>query len=83
MQLPQILEWILLDSPLKTVVLPFGDAPSPTALLLSTQLSVNMLGYRTQLTTSFFSSDLLWLTLLMKRIFDWSSVKSAVSQDPD
>ena len=56
-------EWILLDNPLKAVVI--AVAPFPTTLFSSTQLSMNMLGYSTVWTTSFFSSDLLWLTLCL------------------
>ncbi len=57
----QILESILLDNPHKAAVLSVGCASFP-----STQLSVNMLGYSTLWTASFFGNECLWLNLLVK-----------------
>ncbi len=61
----QILESILLDNPHKAVVLSVGCAS-----FSSTQLSVNMLGYSTLWTASFFGNECLWLTLLVKGVND-------------
>ncbi len=55
----QILESISLDNPYKAAVLSVGCASFSSTLFPSTQLSVNMLGYRT-----------LWLTLLVKSVND-------------
>ncbi len=61
----QILESILLDNPHKAAVLSVGCAS-----FSSTQLSVNMLGYSTLLTASFFGNECLWLTLHVKGVND-------------
>ncbi len=61
----QILESILLDNPHKAAVLSVGCAS-----FSSTQLSVNMLGYSTLWTASFFGNECLWLTLLVKGVND-------------
>ncbi len=57
----QILESILLDNPHKAVVLSVGCASFSSTLFPSTQLSVNMLGYSTLWTASFFGNECLWL----------------------
>ncbi len=64
-KLTQILELILLDNPHKAAVLSVGCAS-----FSSTQLSVNMLGYSTLWTASFFGNECLWLTLLVKGVND-------------
>ncbi len=66
----QILESILLDSPHKAAVLLVGCASFSSTLFPSTQLSVNMLGYSTLWTASFFGNECLWLTLLVKGVND-------------
>ncbi len=66
----QILESILLDNPHKTTVLSVGCASFSSTLFPSTQLSVNMLGYSTLWTASFFGNECLWLTLLVKGVND-------------
>ncbi len=66
----QILESILLDNPHKAVVLSVGCASFSSTLFPSTQLSVNMLGYSTLWTASFFVNECLWLTLLVKGVND-------------
>ncbi len=63
----QILESILLDNPQKAAVLSVGCA----------SFSVNMLGYSTLWTASFFGNECLWFTLLVKIVF-WTTVRSAV-----
>ncbi len=62
----QIFESILLDTPHKAAVLSVGCASFSSTLFPSTQLSVNMLGYSTLWTASFFGNECLWLTLLVK-----------------
>ncbi len=64
----QILESILLDNPHKAAVLSVGCATFSSTLFPSTQLSVNMLGYSTLWTASFFGNECLWLTLLVKGV---------------
>ncbi len=64
----QILESILLDNPPKAAVLSVGCASFSSTLFPSTQLSVNMLGYSTLWTASFFGNECLWLTLLVKGV---------------
>ncbi len=64
----QILETILLDNPHKSVVLAVGCASFSSTLFPSTQLSVNMLGYSTLWTASFFGNECLWLILLVKGV---------------
>ncbi len=66
----QILESILLDNPHKAVVLSVGCASFSYTLFPSTQLPVNMLGYSTLWTASFFGNQCLWLTLLVKGVND-------------
>ncbi len=66
----QILESILLDNPHKAAVLLVGCASFSSTLFPSTQLSVNMLGYSTLWTASFFGNECLWLTLLVKGVND-------------
>ncbi len=66
----QILESILLDNPHKAAVHSVGCASFSSTLFPSTQLSVNMLGYSTLWTASFFGNDCLWLTLLVKGVND-------------
>ncbi len=66
----QILESILLDNPHKAAVLSVGSASFSSTLFPFTQLSVNMLGYSTLWTASFFSNECLWLTLLVKGVND-------------
>ncbi len=69
-QFTQILESILLDNPHKAAVFSVGCASFSSTLLPSTQLSVNMLGYSTLWTASFFGNECLWLTLLVKGVND-------------
>ncbi len=57
----QILESILLDNPHKAVVLSVGCASFSSTLFPSTQPSVNMLGYSSLWTASFFGNECLWL----------------------
>ncbi len=64
----QILKSILLDNPHKAVFLSVGCASFSSTLFPSTQLSVNMLGYSTLWTASFFANYFLWLTLLLKGV---------------
>ncbi len=64
----QILELILLDNPQKAAVLSVGCASFSSTLFPSTQLSVNLLGYSTLGTDSFFGNECLWLTLLVKGV---------------
>ncbi len=52
----QILESILLDNPHNAAVLSVGCASFSSTLFPSTQLSVNMLGYSTLWTASFFGN---------------------------
>ncbi len=66
----QILESILLDNPHKAAVFLVGCASFSSTLFPSTQLSVNMLGYSTLWTASFFVNECLWLTLLVKGVND-------------
>ncbi len=66
----QILESILLDNPQKALVLSVGCASFSSTLFPSIQLSVNMLGYSTLWTASFFGNECLWLTLLVKGVND-------------
>ncbi len=66
----QKIESILLDNPHKAVVLSVGCASFSSTLFPSTQLSVNMLGYSTLWTASFFGNECLWLTLLVKGVND-------------
>ncbi len=66
----QILESILLDNPHKAAVLSVGCTSFSSTLFPSTQLSVNMLGYSTLWTASFFGNECLWLTLLVKGVND-------------
>ncbi len=66
----QILESFLLDNPHKALVLSVGCASFSSTLFPSTQLSVNMLGYSTLWTASFFGNECLWLTLLVKGVND-------------
>ncbi len=76
----QILESISLDNPYKAAVLSAGCASFSSTLFPSTQLSVNMLGYSTLWTDSFFGNECMWLTLLAKVsiIVFWTTVRSAV-----
>ncbi len=53
---------------LSQLVLPFPSFSS--TLFPSTQLSVNMLGYSTLWTASFFGNEYLWLTLPLKGVND-------------
>ncbi len=69
-QFIQILESILLDNPHKAAFLWVGCASFSSTLFPSTQLSVNMLGYSTLWTASFFGNECLWLTLLVKGVND-------------
>ncbi len=57
----QIIESILLDNP---AVLSVGCASFSSTLFPSTQLSVNIFGYSTLWTASFFGNACLWLTLV-------------------
>ncbi len=66
----QILESILLYNPNKDAVLSVGCASFSSTLFPSTQLSVNMLGYSTLWTATFFGNECLWLTLLVKGVND-------------
>ncbi len=66
----QILEFIFLDNPHKAAVLSVGCTSFSSTLFPSTQLSVNMLGYSTLWTASFFGNECLWLTLLVKGVND-------------
>ncbi len=75
----QILESILLDNPHKAAVLSVVCGRKRcTTNFPCTQLSVNMLGYSTLWTASFFGSECLWLTLLVSMIVFWTTVRSAV-----
>ncbi len=65
-----IIESILLDNPHKAAVLSVGCASFSSTLFPSTQLSVNMLGYSTLWTASFFGNECLRLTLLVKGVND-------------
>ncbi len=69
-QFTQILKSILLDNPHKAAALLVGCASFSSTLFPSTQLSVNMLGYSTLWTVSFFGNECLWLTLLVKGVND-------------
>ncbi len=55
---------------LNAAVLSVGCASFSSTLFPSTQLSVNMLGYSTLWTASFFGNECLWLTLLVKGVND-------------
>ncbi len=66
----QILESILLDNSHNAAVLSVGCASFSSTLFPSTQLSVDMLGYSTLWTASFFGNECLWLTLLVKGVND-------------
>ncbi len=66
----QILESILLDNPHKAADLSVGCASFSSTRFPSTQLSVNMLGYSTPWTASFFGNEWLWLALLVKGVND-------------
>ncbi len=67
----QIIESILLDNPhkaagsLRLVVASFSSTLFP-----STQIYLNMLGYSTLWTASFYGNECLWLTLLVKGVND-------------
>ncbi len=76
----QILELILLDNPHNAVVLSVGCASFSSTLFPSTLLSVNMLGYSTLWTASFFGNECLWLTLLVKGVNDSLWLCSLVNQ---
>ncbi len=71
----QILELILPDNPHKSAVLSVGCASVSSTLFPSTQLSVNMLGYSTLWTASFFGLLSLWRVSM---IVFWTTVRSAV-----
>ncbi len=58
------------DNPHNAAVLSVGCASFSSTLFPSTQLSVNMLGYSTLWTASFFGNECLWLTLLVKGVND-------------
>ncbi len=62
----QILESILLQSSYMAAVLSVGCASCSSTLFPPTQLSVNMLGYSSLWTASFFGNECLWLPLLVK-----------------
>ncbi len=64
----QILESILLNNTHKAAVLSDGCVSLSSTLFPSTQLSVNMFGYSTLWTDSFFGNECLWLTLLVKGV---------------
>ncbi len=66
----QILELILFDNPHKAAVLSVGCASFSSTLFPSTQLTINMLGYSTLWTASFFDNECFWLTLLVKGVND-------------
>ncbi len=66
----QILESILLENPHKAVVPSVGCASFSSTLFPSSQHSVNMLGYSTLWTATFFGNECLWLTLLVKGVND-------------
>ncbi len=72
----QILELILLDNPHKAAVLSVGCASLSSTLFPYTQLSVNVLGYSTLWTASFFGNECLWLTFLVKGVTDSVSSRS-------
>ncbi len=78
----QILESILLDNPHKAAVLSVGCASFSSTLFPSTQISVNMLGYSTLWTASFFGNSCLWLTLLVKGGNDCLLDNSQISSLP-
>ncbi len=78
----QILESILLDNRHKAAVLSVGCASFSSTLFLSTQLSVNMLGYSTLWTASFFGNECLWLTLLVKGVNDCLLDNCQISSRP-
>jgi len=66
----QILKLILLDNPHKPAVLSVGCASFSSTLFRSTQLPVNMVGYSTLWTASFFGNECVWLTLIVKGVND-------------
>ncbi len=66
----QILESILLYNPHRAAVLSVGCASFSSPLFPTTQLSINMLGYSTLWTASFFGNECLWLILLVKGVND-------------
>ncbi len=78
----QILESILLDNPHKAAVLSVGCASFSSTLFPSTQLSVNMLGYSTLWTASFFGNECLWLSLLVKVVNDCLLYNCQISSLP-
>ncbi len=78
----QILESILLYNPHKAAFLSVGCASFSYTLFPSTQLSVNMLGYSTLWTTSFFGNECLWLTLLVKGVNDCLLENCQISSRP-
>ncbi len=76
-----ILESIL-HNPHKAAVLSVGCASFSSTLFPSTQLSVNMLGYSTLWTASFFGNECLWLTLLVKGVNDYLLDNCQISSLP-
>ncbi len=61
-------------------VLLVGCASFSSTLFPSTQLSVNMLGYSTLWTASFFRNECLWVTLLVKCVNDCLLVNCQIQQ---
>ncbi len=64
--------WMSTSSPARSLLIPqqVGCASFSSTLFPSNQLSVNMLGYSTLWTASFFGNECLWLTLLVKGVND-------------
>ncbi len=60
---PKFLNWFC-----STILIRLRFSRLVVHLFPSTQLSVNMLGYSTLWTTSFFGNECLWLTLLVKGV---------------
>ena len=67
-KLPQILEWILLDSLLKAAVIPFAGATFPSTLFSFHSAFCEYAWIQHSITTSFFSNYLLWLILFVEGV---------------
>ncbi len=78
---PKFLNQFCFDNPHKAAVLSVGCAFFSSTLFPSTQLSVNMLGYSTLWTDSFFGNECLWLTLLEKGVNDCLCQISSLPHD--
>ncbi len=67
---PKLLNQFCLTILIRTLVLSAGCAYFSSTLFSSTQISVNMLGYSTLWTASFFGNECLWLPLVVKGVND-------------